>query len=92
MIKKTILLAMLILLPLQTKAMTIGLMSDLHAGKAKRRTNIEGQTVYPRKATGMFNSYLKELKRNGTRVVIVAGDNTNKKKAKKKYVKKLRKI
>jgi predicted phosphodiesterase len=87
--KKLILLAILILFPLQAFAFKAGIISDIHAGKLSKRKS-GSSIVYPRKAVQYFERAVKEMKLKGVELIIVLGDNTHN--GGKKYYKQLRKI
>lgn len=84
---KKLIIIILLLLPLQTFALSVGVVSDLHVGSKKTRKTVNS-TVYPSKAVSYFKKAVKKMK--GVDVIVVLGDNTQEGGA--KYYKQLKKV
>ena len=85
----TVILGALILFPAQCGALKVGIVSDIHAGKQKKRT-AGTSVIYPKKAVRYFERAVKKMQSKGVDLIISLGDTTNK--GKKKYYKQLKKI
>ncbi|MFH0969348.1 MAG: metallophosphoesterase [Patescibacteria group bacterium] len=62
--------------------LVVGVVSDIHAGNEKIKESEEGIPIYPSKYNEIFPSVLDKMKTEGVNLVISAGDNTSRGKAK----------
>lgn len=71
------------------KAMSVGVVSDIHIGKMNKRKS-GSSIVYPSKAISYFEKAVKEMKAKGVELIVSLGDNTQV--GGSKYYKQLKKI
>lgn len=72
--KKLLLLAIVVILPFQCFAFSVGIVSDVHAGKKKIR-KAGSSVTYPKKAVSYFATAVRQMKSQGVDLIIALGDN-----------------
>lgn len=80
---------MIALFPLQSFALNIGVVSDIHAGNKKTRKS-GSSIVYPSKAVSYFEKAVKQMKGKGVDLIIALGDSTQA--GGKKYYRRLKAV
>lgn len=85
-----ILVLFLFLFPSVASAQKIGWITDIHAGKNKKREVSKTNILYPKKYDKYLSKVFKKMKKQGITQVVATGDNTNL--GEKKYAKKIVKL
>lgn len=70
-------LVMCLVVPSAVSAERVGWLTDIHAGKKKKRQKSVANVLYPKKYKSYFSNVLAALRSAGISTVIITGDNTD---------------